>query len=518
MVPGSMAILLVKPGRRFLSAIPVRRLFFYLRPPGSGFIEPLYLVFLFLQETFMKHPIQRPTARPAVSRSKRRGLRKINPDAAGIDIGSTEHYVAVPEDRDPNPVRVFGCLTPDLHEMAKWLIACGIKSVAMESTGVYWIPVAQVLDHYGLEVLVVDAAHVKNVPSRKTDVVDCQWIQELHSFGLLRGAFRPDKEIQVLRSYWRWRQDLVEQASRQIQLMQKSLEQMNLQLHKVLSDITGVTGLKIIRDILAGNRDPVQLACLKHPQVKSSAETVAKALTGDYHDHHLFTLRQAVELYDIFKQKIAECDQALEAYMGTLSSKPEAPAPEPPKTARKKTAKPRKNQVHFDLKSELIRLNGVDLTAIDGIDTLTAQTLLAECGRDTAAFPTEKHFASWLGLCPNNRITGGKVKRTKTRKVRNRAATALRIAAQSLHHSQSALGAFYRRMNARLGVQKAVTATAHKLARLVYRMLKYGQSYVDQGQAYYEQQYQERLLYQLKKKAKQMGFELVANETGELVS
>jgi transposase len=402
--------------------------------------------------------------------------------------------------------------------MAQWLKSCGIKTVAMESTGVYWVPVAQVLDRYDLEVRLVDASHVKNVPGRKTDVSDCQWLQELHTFGLLRGAFRPDNEIQVLRSYWRWRQDLVEQASRQIQLMQKSLEQMNLQLHKVLSDITGITGMRIIRAVLAGNRDPVQLARLKHPQVKSSTETIAKALTGDYHDHHIFTLRQAVDIYDTFQQKIADCDKAIETYMGTLSSKSPPTAGDPGKPAREKRAKPRKNQVRFDLKSELIRLNGVDLTAIDGIDTLTAQTLLAECGRDPTAFPSEKHFASWLGLCPNNRITGGKVKRTQTRKVRNRAATAFRIAAQSLHHSKSALGAFYRRMNARLGAQKAITATAHKLARLVYRMLKYGQTYVDAGQACYEQHYRERLLYQLKKKAKQMGFELVANETGELVS
>jgi transposase len=463
------------------------------------------------------HPLPPPA--PS-SRPRRRsgGLKPINPDAAGIDIGSTEHYVAVPADRDSNSVRVFGCLTPDLHAMARWLKICGIKTVAMESTGVYWVPIVQVLEQYELQINVVDAAYVKNVPGRKTDVEDCQWIQELHTFGLLRGAFRPDKEIQALRSYWRQRETLVEEAARQIQRMQKALEQMNLQLHKVLSDITGVTGMTMIRAILAGQRDPVVLARLKHPLVKSSAETIVKALTGDYHDHHLFALRQAVELYDIFQRKIADCDQAVQTYMATLESKSEPTDPKPEKPHAKKMPKPRKNQVHFDLQSELVRLTGVDLTAIDGISTLTAQTLLCECGRDMNPFPTEKHFSSWLGLCPNNRITGGKVKKTKTRKVRNRAAEALRLAAQSLHHSKSALGAFSRRLKGRLGPAKAITATAHKLACLVYRMLKFGQAYVDRGQEHYEKQYKERLLAQLQKRARQMGFELIETTTGELVS
>ena len=461
------------------------------------------------------------------SSGKRPGKRQTHPDAAGIDIGSEVHYVSVAEDRDQKPVRTFGCLTPDLHDMAQWLVSCGIKTVAMESTGVYWIPVAQVLDQYNLEVKIVDASHLKNVPRRKTDVADCRWLQELHEGGYLQGAFRPSKEIQALRTYWRCRQSLVEQSARQIQLMQKSMEQMNVQLHKVISDITGVSGMRIIRQIVAGNRNPAILAELADRQIKSSKETIAKALTGDYHEHHLFTLRQAVELYDTFGQKIADCDKAIENYMKTLEPKPpkpqtaensKAPDDKQKRTKRKSKAKPRKNQVHFDLKSELIRLNGVDLTTIDGIDTLTAQTILTECGTDVDAFPTEKHFASWLGLCPNNRITGGKVKRTKTRKVQNRLATALRIAAQSLCRSQSALGAFYRRLHSRLGPPKAITAAAHKLACLVYRLLKYGQDYVDKGQAHYEKKYQERLVHNLKRNAKRLGFQLMETLSGELVS
>lgn len=462
-----------------------------------------------------KTPSVRPRRTPL---KKGRGLRTIHPDAAGIDVGSAEHYVAVPEDRDEKPVRAFGCLTPDLHEMARWLKACGIKTVAMESTGVYWIPVIQVLELYELEVIVVHAGYTKNVPGRKTDVEDCQWVQELHTFGLLRGAFRPAKEIQALRAYWRQREDLVEQCARQIHMMQKALEQMNLQLHKVLSDITGLTGLRIIRSILTGRRDPAGLAQMAHTRVKADRETIAKALTGDYHDHHLFSLRQAVDLYDIFQQKITECDQELQTYLATLESKSAPKASEPEKAVLKKMPHRRKNQVHFDLQSELVRLIGVDLTAIDGISTLTAQTLVCEVGRDVDTFPTEKHFTSWLGLCPNNRITGGKIKCSRTRRVQNRAAKALRLAAQSLHRSRTALGAFFRRMKFRLGTPKAITATARKLACWVYRMLKYGQAYVDLGQEAYEKNYQDHLLDQLKKKATHLGFQLIACATGEVVS
>jgi len=452
-----------------------------------------------------------------VGRKTDRNIKQLNPNAAGIDIGSRKHYVAVPTDRDNEPVRNFGCLTPDLHQMAKWLKSCGIETIAMESTGVYWVPVVAVLESYGFDVKLVDAYKVKNVPGRKTDVKDCQWLAELHRFGLLSGAFRPDKQIQVLRSYWRHRSTLVEACSKQIHLMQKALEQMNLQLHKVITDITGVTGMKIIRAIVGGERDAVKLAGMRHALIKSSAETIAKALTGEYRQEHLFTLKQAVEIYDVYQDKIAECDRQTEEYMKTFEHKADANDSNP-KSGKNNRAKRRKNQPNFDLRTRLFEMTGVDLTRINGIETMTAQTVISECGFDMSVFPTEKNFASWLGLCPNNQITGGKVRKRSTRKVQNRAARALRLAALSLHSSKSALGAFYRRMRARLGAPKAITATAHKLAKLVYRMLKYGMDYVDSGQQYYENQYRERVIRNLTKRAREMGYVIVCTNTGELVS
>lgn len=444
--------------------------------------------------------------------SKNAVLEQVNLNAAGIDVGSREHYVAVPEGRNEYVVKSFKCYTPDLHDMARWLKNCGVDTVAMESTGCYWIPVFQILEQYGLEVKLVDARKVKNVPGRKTDVLDCQWLQQLHTFGLLEGAFIPDKEIRVLRGYWRHRSELVGSCAKQINLMQKALEQMNIQLHKAISDITGVTGMRIIRAIIQGGRDPLSLAKMSHPSVKSSEEEIAKALTGNYRGEHLFALKQSVELYDFYQEKIAECDKEVERYMKTLAPKDDLLPPISPTKSR------RKNQPHFDLKSSLYRMTGVDLTLIDGIDAMTAQTIISECGFDMSRFASEKHFASWLGLCPNPKITGGKVIRKGTKKTKNRAADAFRLAAQSLHSSKSYLGAFYRRMRARLGAPKAITATAHKIARLFYRMLKYGQSYIDKGQAFYEQRHKERTFKNLRKRAKEMGFILCSVETGELVS
>jgi len=458
------------------------------------------------------------SGKPGRRAGGRRGgaLGRIRKDAAGIDIGSQAHYVAVPPERATPAVRRFGCLTPELHAMAKWLKACSVATVAMESTGVYWIPVAQVLERYGIEVVLADATHVKHVPGRKTDVSDCQWIQQLHACGLLRGAFRPARAVQVLRTYWRHREGLVDGCAQQIHLMHKALEQMNLQLHKVLSDVSGVSGMRIIRAILEGEHDGETLAGLCHGTVKARPETIAKALTGDYRADHLFTLRQAVELYDIYQEKMAACDREIQRQMATFAPKADPKALSPRKGSRGR--KRRKNQPHFDLRSEMYRMTGVDLTQVDGIDTLTAQTALCECGHDLEAFPSEKHFTSWLGLSPNNRITGGKVRRTRTRRVQNRLANALRVAAQSLHHSKSALGAFYRRMKARLGPAKAITATARKLACQIYRLLRYGQAYVDQGARAYEQRYREQHLRLLKRRARTFGLELVAVGTGEIVS
>ncbi len=443
-------------------------------------------------------------------------LRPMHENAAGIDVGARYHYVAVPSDRDQEPVRRYGCLTPELHAMGKWLKGCGIETVAMESTGVYWIPVVQVLEQYGLKVLLVNARHVKHVPGRKSDVQDCQWLQELHTFGLLSGGFRPEAEIRTLRAYWRQRDNLVEACSQQILRMQKALEQMNIQLHKVISDITGITGMQIIRALVGGERDPVVLARLKHPLVRSPEHVLAQALMGAYAEEQVFALKQSVELYDFYQQKIAECDRQTEQAMARFASKSqETPKTAPPsKLARKR----RKNQPYFDLRTQQYQMTGVDLTQIAGISAMTAQTVIAECGFDMSAFPSEKNFSSWLGLCPNNKITGGKIYGSRTRKVFNRASHALRLAAQSLHGSPSALGAFYRRMKSRHGAPKAITATAHKLAKLVYRMLKFGKDFVEKGQSYYETRYKEQIVKNLEKRVKQMGYELVPLPTPNLVS
>lgn len=441
-------------------------------------------------------------------------LAVLHPDAAGIDIGAHTHYVSVPEDRDPLPVRTFGCYTPDLEAMAQWLLGCRVTTVVMESTGVYWIPVFRVLEEAGLEVRLVDARQVKFVPGRKSDVADCQWLRRLHTHGLLAGAFVPPQDVAALRTYARQRKTLVESAAREIQHMQKALVQMNLHLHVALSDLTGVSGLRIVRAIVNGQRDPDTLAALAHPTVKASPQELARALTGHYTDAHVFALTQALELYDIYAGKIEACDRALEACLARFPSKGKLPACHRKRSKRRR----RKNEPHFDLQAERVRLVGVDLTAIDGIDALTAFTVVSEIGLDVAAFPTAKAFASWLGLCPGNTITGGRVKKRKTKAVQNRVAAALRVAAQSLHRSDSYLGAYYRRQRGRLGAPKAITATAHKLARLIYALLKHGQAYVDKGQAYLEAQHRERTRKALIRRADALGLEVVDRATGEILT
>jgi transposase len=434
-------------------------------------------------------------------------LPVVHPQAAGIDIGSREHYVAVGPDTDASSVRTFGCATADLFEMGRWLKARGVTTAAMESTGVYWVPVARILEEdFGIAVVLVDPRYVRSVPGRKTDVKDCQWLQRLHTYGLLTGVFRSPTEIEPLKAYYRHRKSLVEGCAQQVQRMQKALEVMNVQLHKVLSDITGVTGMRIVRAIVDGERDPVTLARYRHMRVKSPAEQIAKALEGKFLTEQLFLLRQALEAYDFFHRQIEACDGQIEAYMHTLQ--PRTTHVEPAQSPSPRRAR-RKNQAHFDLRAELSRIAGVDLTRIPGIDALTSQTVIAEVGVDVSAFPTEKHFVAWLALCPNHAITGGRIRRRKSRPSANRVATALRIAAQTLHKSKSALGAFYRRMRARLGAPKAITAAARKLAATVYRMLKYGEAFVERGQDAYEKQYQDRVLANLRRSAKHLGFQLV---------
>ena len=441
-------------------------------------------------------------------RSKKRDLNSLptlNINAAGIDIGSEEHWVAVPEGRDESPVRRFGCFTSDLHAMADWLKKCGIDTVAMESTGVYWVPLFQILETQGFDVKLVNARHVKNVPGRKTDVEDCQWLQQLHTYGLLSGSFRPDDSICVLRSYWRHRDNLIRYAAAHVQHMQKALTEMNIQLHKVISDITGVTGMRIIRAILDGERNLVKLAQMKDPRIKNSEETIAKALEGDYRPEHLFALKQAVELYFFYHQQIDACNQEIEDYLKQLESEIDS---DPDMKTIKRNKQISKNEPSFDLASHLYHFTGVDFTKIDGLNVLTVQTILSEVGLNPEAFGTEKRFASWLGLCPENRITGGNIKSVRTRKVINRAAKAFRLAANSLKNSSSALGGYYRRMRARLGPPKAITATAHKLARIFFHLWKNGGTYQDLGADYYEQKYKDRVIKNMKKRAKQLGFQI----------
>jgi transposase len=433
-------------------------------------------------------------------------LEVVHPNAAGIDIGNESHYVAVAPDRDPNPVRQFACFTEDLHRLADWLKSCGIVTVAMQSTGVYWLPVYEILTEKGLEVFLVNARHTKNLPGRKTDVQECQWLLQLHTFGLLNNSFRPPEEICVLRAYWRQRGEHVAAAGACIQRMQKVLTEMNVQLANVITDISGLTGTAIIQAILNGERDRYKLADLADPRIHATREEIARSLEGNWRKELLFILQQERNLYQIYQQQIAECDTALAAHLQTLDDKVE-PGSQPP------AAKPSKRAgsnapTGFDVRGELYRISGTDLTQIDSINIMTAQTIIAEVGVDMSRFPSEAHFASFLGLCPDNQITGGKVRHRGTKHVQSRAATALRMAASTLWRSKTYLGAKFRRLRARLGAPKAITAMAHMLARLVYRMLKYGEQYVDKGMNYYEEKYRENEIRSIQKRAKQLGLQI----------
>jgi len=436
-------------------------------------------------------------------------LQHINVNAAGIDIGAEQHMVAVPEGSDEMAVRAFGTFTADLVALADWLEQCGVTTVAMESTGVYWIPVFELLERRGFEVKLVDARHVKNVSGRKSDVLDCQWLQQLHTYGLLRGAFRPPDEICVLRSYLRQKEMLVQASAQHIQHMQKALQQMNLLLHNVVSDITGVTGMKIIKALLGGERDPHVLARNRHGTCHHSEATIAKSLVGNYRDEHLFALRQAVELYDIYQSKINDCEKAI---IEQLDAYPDTTTGEPPASTKPSNRSARiRNDV--DVRELLYKKSGVDLFAVPGLGADTLLTVTSEIGFDMSAWKTVKHFTSWLSLCPGTRISGGKELKKRGQRKANRAAQAFRLAASTLARSQSALGAFYRRIKARYGGQHAVTATAHKIARFYYAMLTKGSAYVEVGQTAYEQKYQERRFAHLQKQAQALGLQLVPTQT-----
>ena len=432
-------------------------------------------------------------------------LSRMNLNAAGIDVGAQSHYVAVPEAREEHPVQEFGAYTQELYRLAEWLLACGVDTVAMESTGVYWIPLFGILEERGLKVILVDPRRLKRVPGRKTDVADCQWLQQLHTYGLLAPAFRPDEQIRGLRTYMRHRAMLIDYASHHIQHLHKALTQMNVKLQHVISDITGKTGMAITGAIVAGERDPHKLAQLRDYRTKADQGTIAKSLEGHWRPEHLFELSQALELYRKYQAMTAQCDEHIQAQLAAFDDC-SAGEPLPPRPGRKAS---QHNGPRFDLRTQLYRVTGVDLTEVDGVDAYTALKVISETGVDMTPWQTEKHFASSLGLSPNNKITGGRLRSTRTNPNANRAAAALRLAANSLHRSNSALGAFLRRKKAHLGAPKAITATAHRLARIFYAMMKWGQKYSDQGADYYEAAYRKRALRNAKKRAAQLGYSLV---------
>jgi transposase len=431
----------------------------------------------------------------------------VHPDAAGLDIGSAEIWAAVPAERAPQPVRKFGTYTTDLHALADWLQSCRIQTVAMESTGVYWIPCYEILEARGFQVYLVNAYHLKHVPGRKSDVQDCQWIQRLHTFGLLNASFRPAADICALRSYLRHRAALLQHRAAHIQHMQKALLQMNVQLPQVLRDITGVTGLAIIRAIVAGERDPVQLARLRDCRCASDEAEIVQALTGNYRAEHLFALKQALALYDFYTTQVQECDAELERLFSLLP--PTHHDDLPPLDITDKKNSHTKNAPAYDARQLLYQWVGVDLVAITGLNASTVETILGEIGPDMSRFPTEAQFCSWLGLAPRNDISGGKRLRSRTLKTHNRAGQAFRMGAESVGRTQTLLGAYYRRQKARLGAAQAIVATAHKLARIFYTMLKHRTPFRNISAAEYEQQEREREVRRLEKKAARLGFALV---------
>ena len=436
----------------------------------------------------------------------------VHPNAAGLDIGAREIWVAVPADRDPTPVRCFGTFTRDLEQLVAWLQRCGVATVAMESTGVYWIPVFELIEQRGLTALLIEPRQLKKVPGRKSDVLDCQWCQQLHSFGLLTASFRPDAEMRTLRAYLRHRAQVIEHRAPHILHIQKALQYMNVQVHHALSDIMGVTGQGILRAIVAGERDPQQLATFREPGCKADEATIAAALTGHWQPEYVFIIQQSLALYDAYTAQIAECDRVLEKQYAAYKPRWDGPDILPDVPAVKPNSKS-KNQPGFNVRAHLLRLIGVDLVAMKGISQSLAQTILAEVGTDMSKFPTSKHFCSWLGLAPHNDISGGKILRARTLKTDNRAGQALRQAAQSAGKSQSAFGAYYRRKRAHLGPEQATVATAHKMARVIYHLLQHREAYEPMSAKEYDQQWQDRELSALKKKAAKLGFRLTAQPT-----
>lgn len=442
--------------------------------------------------------------------SKPNTIKEINKYTAGVDIGSMEHWIAVSPELTETFVRKSATFTKDLMQTISWLKSLKIKSVAMESTGVYWIPFYEMLEKEGFEVLLVNARHVKNVPGRKSDVLDCQWIQQLHSYGLLRGSFRPEEGICALRGVMRQRDMLVKEMSHFKLRIQKTLSQMNIQLHNVISDITGDLGLKILTGIIDGNHDPKSLAQLKTGQYKSSRATIEKSLEGNYRQEHILCLKQALDLYAFFQKQLQECDAMAQKILDDITpfSKEEGPLSKSKPEGKRKR---RKNELYFDAKDYIVKLSGVDLTKVPGLDQHSALRLLSEIGTDMSKWNNEKQFASWLGLAPGTKISGGKTLSTRTKKCKNRAAHIFRMSAFTLARSDCEIGAFFRRKKAQLGAPEAITATAHKLARVIYHMMKEKKAFIDLGSHYYEHKHKERLISRLKQRAESLGLMLVEN-------
>ena len=437
-------------------------------------------------------------------------LPVIRPDTAGVDIGATQIHVAVAPDRETEPVRIFGTFTQDLNAIADWLRSTGVKSVAMESTGVYWIPLFQHLESCGFEVVLVNAHHVKNVPGRKTDVADAAWIQFLHSVGLLRGSFRPAGDVCAIRALVRHRQNLVEWSSQSILWIHKALTQMNVQLHNVIDDITGATGMRILNAIVRGERDRGVLASLCDKGIRAPLDVIGKSLEGDYRSEFLFVLQQTLEQYEDLQKRIGACEREAARLIDELPAKvdlKEKPLPAPRMRVKRRASHA---NVVPDLRERQYRVLGVDLTAVPCINTATVDTFLSEVGPDLSRFENASKFASWLALVPNNRVSGGKRLSSRTRKVNSRMATALRIAAQSAARSQTAIGDFYRRMKSRHGPQKAITSVAHRLARIIYHMVNTGEAYNESVFTRAHDKLRRNLETRLRAHAKRLGFELIA--------
>lgn len=436
------------------------------------------------------------------------GMRRVHPKAAGVDIGAHEIMVCVVGSEATQLVRAFGSYTADLQAIGRWLAEHGVETVAMESTGVYWIPLFEELERQGFHCHLISSRSLRRVPGRKSDVADCQWIQTLHSYGLLESSFRPEADLVALRTLLRHRAQLIRHRSPHILHMQKAMVQMNIQLSQALSDVSGVTGQAIIRAIVGGERDPYKLAALRNYRCKKDEAEIAKALTGTWREEHLFILKQSLAFYDFYTQQIEACDVEIErTYSLTRADWKEEELPVP--NQRKSHSHSKNAPKEVEVRRHLKRICGVDITAVHGVSASLAQTIVIEVGTDMSKFPSEKHFCSWLGLAPKNDISGGKVLQSRTLKTRNRAGQAFRMAAGSVMRADCMFGAHYRRQKSRLGPAQAAVATAHLIARVVYKMLKYKVEYEPLNVAEYERHYQEQQLKYLKKKAAKFGLQLV---------